>query len=61
MMGANNILKHHINRNRIPIDERKCLTCNKLEDEFHFLLECSVYNDLRNQYIKGIIGKDLIY
>ena len=22
--------------NRIPIDERKCITCNKLEDEFHF-------------------------
>ena len=38
--------------NRIPIDERKCITCNKLEDEFHFLLECSLYNDLRNQYIK---------
>ena len=29
--------------NRIPIDERKCITGNKLEDEFHFLLECSLY------------------
>ena len=38
--------------NRIPIDERKCITCNKLEDEYNFLLECSLYNDLRNQYIK---------
>ena len=38
--------------NRIPIDERKCITSNKLEDELHFLLECSLYNDLRNQYIK---------
>ena len=37
--------------NRIPI------TCNKLEDEFHFLLECSLYNDLRKQYIKRYYWK----
>ena len=43
--------------NRIPIDERKCITCNKLEDEFHFLLECSLYNDLRNHYIKKYYWK----
>ena len=41
--------------NRIPVDERKCITCNKLEVEFHFLLECSLYNDLRNQYIKKVL------
>ena len=43
--------------NRILIDEGKCITCNKLEDEFHFLLECSLYNDLRNQYIKKYYWK----
>ena len=31
-------------------DGRKCKECNKLEDEFHLLLECSLYNDLRKQY-----------
>ena len=35
--------------NRVP-DGRKCGECNKLEDEFHLLLECSLYNDLRKQY-----------
>ena len=43
--------------NRIPIDERKCRTCNKLGDGFHFLLECSFYNDLRKQYIKKYCWK----
>ena len=34
-----------------PFDERKCRICDKLEDEFHFLFECSLYIDLRKQYI----------
>ena len=36
----------------IPRNERKCQICNMLEDEFHFLLECSLYMDLRKKYIK---------
>lgn len=38
--------------NRIPLDDRKCLECNKLEDEFHFIIECSRYTELRSMYIK---------
>ena len=38
--------------NRVPVDERKYKHCNTLEDEFHFLLECSLYRELRMQYIK---------
>ena len=44
--------------NRVPIDERKCRFCNTLEDEFHFLLECNLYRDLRMQFIKYIFGID---
>ena len=36
----------------IPLADRKCTICDKLEDEFHFILECSLYYDLRKQYIK---------
>ena len=36
---------------KIPVDDRKCAICNKLEDEYHFVLECSIYVDLRKQYI----------
>ena len=35
----------------IPRNERKCQLCNTLEDEFHFILECPLYHDLRIQYI----------
>ena len=31
----------------IPFEERRCTSCHSLEDEFHFVLECSRYNDLR--------------
>ena len=37
--------------NPIPIDLRKCNNCNVLEDEFHFVLECNMYTDLRCMYI----------
>ena len=36
---------------RIPIGERKCVNCNILEDEFHFVIECNMYTDLRIKYI----------
>ena len=35
----------------IPYSDRKCPKCNILEDEFHFLFECQMYNELRNKYI----------
>ena len=38
---------------RKPIAERLCFFCNTSEDEYHFILECSVYNDLRSKYIKA--------
>ena len=36
---------------RTPVNERKCSSCNKLEDEFHFVLECDLYSDLRRNLI----------
>ena len=33
--------------NAIPIHDRKCLECNVVEDEYHFVLECNMYTDLR--------------
>jgi hypothetical protein len=35
----------------MPINERLCSVCNILEDEFHFVLECRIYNDIRSKYI----------
>ena len=35
-----------------PTNERLCMFCNKLEDEFHLLFECRLYNLLRQELIK---------
>ena len=36
----------------IPYEQRYCHKCiNKLEDEYHMLLECELYNDIRQQLI----------
>ena len=37
--------------NEIPYQNRNCKECNVLEDEFHILLECPLYTDLRKRYI----------
>lgn len=37
---------------KTPLDNRKCKICMLLEDEYHFILECTLYKDLRKQYIK---------
>ena len=37
--------------NRIPVDERKCAECEVLEDEYRFVIECKLFNDLRAKYL----------
>lgn len=41
-------------RGRVERHERTCQFCdtNELEDEYHFVLKCSAYENLRSQYIK---------
>ena len=34
----------------IPYD-RKCVVCDKLDDEYHFVIECTLLYDLRKLYI----------
>ena len=35
----------------VPYHERKCQICNVLDDEYHFVLECRMLEDLRTKYI----------
>ena len=35
-----------------PICERVCFSCKLIEDEFHFILECNIYTEVRQQYIR---------
>jgi hypothetical protein len=37
--------------NSTPTNERTCYACGILEDEFHFILECNVYAELRQRLI----------
>ena len=44
-------------RPQIPRENRKCSACNKLDDEYHFLLECTLFTDYRNTFIKKYYWK----
>ena len=41
------------------MQDRLCTLCefNEIEDECHFLFKCSLYNDLRNNWIRNITDK----
>jgi len=41
----------------VPIDDGKCLACNKLEDEYHFILECIHYSDIKTAYTPLLLQK----
>ena len=34
-----------------PLDERNCSVCGVLEDKYHFVIECSMYIELRKKYM----------
>ena len=44
-------------RPQILRENRKCSACNKLDDEYHFLLECSLFVDYRKKFIKKYFWK----
>ena len=37
---------------RTPRDQRLCTICNKIEDEYHLLFECTLYNNERIFHLK---------
>ena len=42
--------------------KRICDSCNRIEDEFHIVFNCSRFDDLRNQYIdKSLVQNPSIY
>ena len=47
--------------NKTPLNERFCKFCpSEIEDEKHFLMECTLYSDMRNELYNDI-NKDIIY
>ena len=38
----------------VPVEPRLSETCNVIENEYHLLMECSLYTDIRNGFIRDI-------
>jgi len=30
----------------LPYNDRKCIVCDKLDDEYHFVIECTLLHDI---------------
>ena len=52
-IGSSKLAVNSRNYYDIPRNERLCTNCDqhKLGDEYHFLFECSLLNDLRVRYL----------
>ena len=46
-----------VRQNSVPIHERKGIFCNILEDEYHFVIQCAAYLELRKKYISEYFWK----
>ena len=48
---------------KVPLDQRICRFCdsNSIEDEVHFLINCSFYSDLRYEFWNYISSKDPLF
>ena len=44
----------------LKLEARVCSICSsgEVEDEYHFLLKCSVFSDIRVDYLNNIIHKN---
>jgi hypothetical protein len=38
----------------LPLDQRRCVVCNTIEDEYHVLLACPVYESIRQGLLQSI-------
>ena len=43
-----------------PLEQRLCALCdgNKIEDEWHFIFNCPIYNDKRDDFFSGIVEQN---
>ena len=56
-MNINCFYARYASPNKIPYGNRKCKICDYVEDEFHFVLECSLYVEIRKEYISKYFWK----
>ena len=41
---------------RVPVEQRLCKTCHGVQDEFHVVMECTLYDDIRKTCLNHISG-----
>ena len=41
---------------KVPVEQRLCETCHVVEDEFHVVMECTLYDDIRKDCLSNISG-----
>ena len=45
----------------VPVELRLCETCYVVEDEFHVVMECTLYDDIRKDCLNHISGLILFF
>ena len=50
-LGSHNLLVERGRWTNTNYEERKCILCNDIEDEYHFVVICTKFYDLRVKYL----------
>ena len=44
----------HFGQKRLPVDQRLCESCGVVQDEYHVLMDCEMYRDIRHNLFNEI-------
>ena len=54
-LGSHNLLIERGRWSNIAFENRKCLLCNEIEDEYHFVVVCIKFHELRIKYLPKLL------
>ena len=54
-LGSHNLLIERGRWNNTAFENRKCLLCDEIEDEYHFVVVCTKFHDLRIKYLPKML------
>ena len=46
---------------KTPVSDRLCISCNVIENEFHFLINCKPYCDMRDEFYAKVTYIDQVF
>ena len=57
-LGSHNLMIERGRWLNLEVVDRQCMVCNKIEDEYHVIVECTLYVEWRKKYVPKSLTKN---